>query len=184
MGISTVDSSVAGLGGCPYAKGASGNVATEDVVYMLEGLGIKTNVDFEKLLEAGEFIYGFSKFVEDVWNESLNNASNAMVCFMGKLKYLKVKIREWNKNNMASRKNIKDNYMADLKAVEGIIDDGKGNEEIVLKRAEIVKNLHHIDKLYSLEMAQKAKVKWAIEGDENSFTVLLVRNVMYFQSVE
>ncbi|GKE76430.1 hydroxymethylglutaryl-CoA lyase, mitochondrial-like protein, partial [Tanacetum coccineum] len=56
MGISTVDSSVAGLGGCPYAKGASGNVATEDVVYMLEGLGIKTNVDFEKLLEAGEFI--------------------------------------------------------------------------------------------------------------------------------
>nr|GEY16373.1 RNA-directed DNA polymerase, eukaryota [Tanacetum cinerariifolium] len=69
---------------------------------------------------------------------------------------------------MASRKNIKDNYMADLKAVEGIIDDGKGNEEIVLKRAEIVKNLHHIDKLYSLEMAQKAKVKWAIEGDENS----------------
>lgn len=56
MGISTVDSSVAGLGGCPYAKGASGNVATEDVVYMLEGLGIKTNVDLEKLLEAGEFI--------------------------------------------------------------------------------------------------------------------------------
>lgn len=45
MGISVVDSSVAGLGGCPYAKGASGNVATEDVVYMLNGLGIKTNVD-------------------------------------------------------------------------------------------------------------------------------------------
>lgn len=56
MGISTVDSSVAGLGGCPYAKGASGNVATEDVVYMLNGLGIKTNVDLQKLLLAGEFI--------------------------------------------------------------------------------------------------------------------------------
>ncbi|KMZ62817.1 Hydroxymethylglutaryl-CoA lyase [Zostera marina] len=56
MGISTVDSSVAGLGGCPYAKGASGNVATEDVVYMLDGLGIKTNVDLDKILEAGEFI--------------------------------------------------------------------------------------------------------------------------------
>ena len=42
MGVSVVDSSVAGLGGCPYAKGASGNVATEDVVYMLDGLGIKT----------------------------------------------------------------------------------------------------------------------------------------------
>ncbi|KAL0923057.1 hypothetical protein M5K25_007102 [Dendrobium thyrsiflorum] len=56
MGISTVDSSVAGLGGCPYAKGASGNVATEDVVYMLNGLGIKTNVDLGKLLGAGDFI--------------------------------------------------------------------------------------------------------------------------------
>lgn len=56
MGISTVDSSVAGLGGCPYAKGASGNVATEDVVYMLNGLGVKTNVDLTKLLKAGDFI--------------------------------------------------------------------------------------------------------------------------------
>ncbi|GLT58707.1 hypothetical protein SLA2020_315780 [Shorea laevis] len=56
MGISTVDSSVAGLGGCPYAKGASGNVATEDVVYMLNGLGVKTNVDLQKLLLAGDFI--------------------------------------------------------------------------------------------------------------------------------
>uniref|UniRef100_A0A5B7AYW6 hydroxymethylglutaryl-CoA lyase n=1 Tax=Davidia involucrata TaxID=16924 RepID=A0A5B7AYW6_DAVIN len=56
MGISTVDSSIAGLGGCPYAKGASGNVATEDVVYMLNGLGVKTNVDLGKLFSAGEFI--------------------------------------------------------------------------------------------------------------------------------
>lgn len=51
-----MDSSVAGLGGCPYAKGASGNVATEDVVYMLNGLGVKTNVDLAKLLLAGDFI--------------------------------------------------------------------------------------------------------------------------------
>ncbi|XP_062172569.1 hydroxymethylglutaryl-CoA lyase, mitochondrial [Alnus glutinosa] len=56
MGISTVDSSVAGLGGCPYAKGASGNVPTEDVVYMLNGLGVKTNVDLGKLMLAGDFI--------------------------------------------------------------------------------------------------------------------------------
>jgi hydroxymethylglutaryl-CoA lyase len=51
-----VDSSVAGLGGCPYAKGASGNVPTEDVVYMLNGLGVKTNVDLGKLMLAGDFI--------------------------------------------------------------------------------------------------------------------------------
>ncbi|XP_042490304.1 hydroxymethylglutaryl-CoA lyase, mitochondrial-like [Macadamia integrifolia] len=56
MGINIVDSSVAGLGGCPYAKGASGNVATEDVIYMLNGLGVKTNVDLGKLTSAGEFI--------------------------------------------------------------------------------------------------------------------------------
>lgn len=56
MGISTVDSSVSGLGGCPYAKGASGNVATEDVVYMLNGLGVTTNVDLGKLMLAGDYI--------------------------------------------------------------------------------------------------------------------------------
>lgn len=55
-GISVVDSSVAGLGGCPYAKGATGNVATEDVVYMLDGMGVETNVDLKKLVETGRFI--------------------------------------------------------------------------------------------------------------------------------
>ncbi|XP_052010286.1 hydroxymethylglutaryl-CoA lyase, mitochondrial [Xyrauchen texanus] len=55
-GISVVDCSVAGLGGCPYAQGASGNVATEDVVYMLHGLGIHTGVELPKLLDAGSYI--------------------------------------------------------------------------------------------------------------------------------
>ena len=56
LGVSVIDTSVSGLGGCPYAKGASGNVATEDVVYMLHGIGIKTGVDIEKLIETGRFI--------------------------------------------------------------------------------------------------------------------------------
>nr|GFD56834.1 RNA-directed DNA polymerase, eukaryota, reverse transcriptase zinc-binding domain protein [Tanacetum cinerariifolium] len=56
---------------------------------------------------------------------------------------------------------------ADLEAVEVIIDSGNRNEEIAIKIMELVKNLQHIDKLNSLEIAQKAKVKWAIEGDEN-----------------
>jgi hydroxymethylglutaryl-CoA lyase len=56
LGVSIVDSAIAGLGGCPYAKGASGNVATEDVVYMLNGLGITTGIEFRKLLQAGWFI--------------------------------------------------------------------------------------------------------------------------------
>ena len=55
-GVAVVDSAIAGLGGCPYAKGASGNVATEDVLYMLNGLEIETGIDFDKLLAAGWFI--------------------------------------------------------------------------------------------------------------------------------
>ena len=56
MGIHTFDASVAGLGGCPYAKGATGNVATEDVVFMLNGLGIQTGIDLDALVDAGAFI--------------------------------------------------------------------------------------------------------------------------------
>ena len=55
-GISIIDSSVAGLGGCPYAKGASGNVASEDVIYLLHGLGIQTGIDLQKLAETGDWI--------------------------------------------------------------------------------------------------------------------------------
>ena len=57
-GVTTFDASVAGLGGCPYAAGASGNVATEDVVYMLHGLGIETGVDLRRLVEIGRWICG------------------------------------------------------------------------------------------------------------------------------
>ena len=56
LGVAVVDSAVAGLGGCPYAKGATGNVATEDVVYMLDGMGIRTGVDLTKLAAAGRAI--------------------------------------------------------------------------------------------------------------------------------
>ena len=59
MGVWNFQSSVAGLGGCPYAKGATGNVSTEDVVYMLHGMGIDTGIDLDKLVDAGAFISGF-----------------------------------------------------------------------------------------------------------------------------
>jgi hydroxymethylglutaryl-CoA lyase len=58
MGVHRFDTSVAGLGGCPYAKGATGNVATEDVVYMLHGMGIDTGIDLDPLIDAGVFIAG------------------------------------------------------------------------------------------------------------------------------
>jgi isopropylmalate/homocitrate/citramalate synthase len=57
-GVAVVDSSVAGLGGCPYAKGATGNVASEDVLYLLNGLGVRTGVDLAKLAAAGRYISG------------------------------------------------------------------------------------------------------------------------------
>jgi hydroxymethylglutaryl-CoA lyase len=55
-GITTIDSSIAGLGGCPYAKGASGNIATEDVLYMLEGMGVETGIKLEELAKVGRWI--------------------------------------------------------------------------------------------------------------------------------
>ncbi len=59
MGVWQFDTSVAGLGGCPYAKGATGNVASEDVVYLLHGMGIETGIDLDKLIDAGQFISDF-----------------------------------------------------------------------------------------------------------------------------
>ena len=59
LGVSNFQSSVAGLGGCPYAKGATGNVATEDVVYLLHGMGIETGIDLDALVDAGAFISDF-----------------------------------------------------------------------------------------------------------------------------
>ncbi|MDE2081340.1 MAG: hydroxymethylglutaryl-CoA lyase [Burkholderiales bacterium] len=58
MGLHTFDASIAGLGGCPYAKGATGNVATEDVVFMLHGMGIATGIDLDALVDAGAYISG------------------------------------------------------------------------------------------------------------------------------
>lgn len=59
MGVWQYDTSVAGLGGCPFAKGATGNVSTEDVVYLLQGMGIETGIDLEKLIDAGQYISSF-----------------------------------------------------------------------------------------------------------------------------
>jgi hydroxymethylglutaryl-CoA lyase len=58
LGVSVVDASVGGLGGCPYAAGASGNVATEDVVYMLAGMGVRTGIDLDRLIATGKWISG------------------------------------------------------------------------------------------------------------------------------
>lgn len=72
MGVSTMDSSVAGLGGCPYAKGATGNLASEDLVYMLHGMGIETGVNLDALIEVGNWISYY------LGRESRSNAALAI----------------------------------------------------------------------------------------------------------
>jgi hydroxymethylglutaryl-CoA lyase len=74
MGIRCIDSSVAGLGGCPYAKGATGNVATEDVIYLLDGLGYQTGVDLDRLIDAGQFITNALK------RENTSKVARALLC--------------------------------------------------------------------------------------------------------
>ncbi|MDO6693399.1 hydroxymethylglutaryl-CoA lyase [Aliiglaciecola sp. 3_MG-2023] len=73
LGVSTIDSAVAGLGGCPYAKGASGNVATEDVVFMLNGMGIATGIDLHKLVQAG------SNIMAALGRQSTSKVANALL---------------------------------------------------------------------------------------------------------
>jgi hydroxymethylglutaryl-CoA lyase len=73
MGLHTFDASVAGLGGCPYAKGATGNVATEDVVFMMRGLGVETGIDLDSLVDAGAFISGV------LGRKPVSRAANALL---------------------------------------------------------------------------------------------------------
>ena len=72
-GISRFDASVAGLGGCPYARGASGNVATEDVLYLMHGLGIQTGIDIYKMVQAGDMI------CKALGRKNQSKAANAML---------------------------------------------------------------------------------------------------------
>jgi hydroxymethylglutaryl-CoA lyase len=73
VGVEIFHSSVSGLGGCPYAKGATGNVATEDVLYMLNGLGIATGIDLEQVVDAGQFI------AQQLGRKGMSRAGNAML---------------------------------------------------------------------------------------------------------
>ncbi|GKF57300.1 RNA-directed DNA polymerase, eukaryota, reverse transcriptase zinc-binding domain protein, partial [Tanacetum coccineum] len=108
------------------------------------------------------------KFVEDSWKEAVVVEPNAMTKLMKKLKHLKEKIHLWNKGNTMSSINRKRTLKSDLADFDLIIDKGCGDIEIVNKRANVVRSLQELENLQSLEAAQKSKIKWAIEGDENS----------------
>ncbi|GJY62771.1 putative RNA-directed DNA polymerase, eukaryota, reverse transcriptase zinc-binding domain protein [Tanacetum coccineum] len=107
----------------------------------------------------------FDKFVEESWKEAPVAETNALIKMMKKLKYMKEKIRVWNKKKKEYPNNSKQNLKAEL---DSVIDKGEGDDDVVNKRTNIVRSLQELEKFQSLETAQKAKIKWAIEGDENS----------------
>ncbi|GJX71932.1 RNA-directed DNA polymerase, eukaryota, reverse transcriptase zinc-binding domain protein [Tanacetum coccineum] len=111
---------------------------------------------------------GFTKFMEDTWKSSPSARTNALSILISKLRFLKKHIREWNKGNMVCRKNAKAQLKKDLEVGDSIIDSGQGNEEVISTRMGIIHQIQKCDSLDSMEMAQKAKIKWAVEGDENS----------------
>nr|GEV42534.1 nucleotide-binding alpha-beta plait domain-containing protein [Tanacetum cinerariifolium] len=94
--------------------------------------------------------------------------SNALRNLTGNLKHLKNDIRVWNKSKGNSNRDAKAQLKLELEVVDLCIDNGNGTVEDIKKRRKIINKLQDIDKLHALETAQKAKVKWAVEGDENS----------------
>ncbi|GKA40994.1 RNA-directed DNA polymerase, eukaryota, partial [Tanacetum coccineum] len=113
-------------------------------------------------------IEGFNKIVEDAWKTYSGKDDNVIRYLMGKFKHVKSKIREWNVTNKAGIKKDKDQCIRDLADIDGIIDSGNGGEEEVLRRAEMINKIQKIDGIQAKELAQKIKIKWAIEGDENT----------------
>ncbi|GJS10936.1 RNA-directed DNA polymerase, eukaryota, reverse transcriptase zinc-binding domain protein [Tanacetum coccineum] len=87
---------------------------------------------------------------------------------VGKMRYLKLKIREWIKSNRPNRKELVDRYKDELRMLDVVIDKGDGTDAVVTKRMEVINSMLQLDHLHALDMAQKAKIKWAVEGDENT----------------
>ncbi|GJR85159.1 RNA-directed DNA polymerase, eukaryota [Tanacetum coccineum] len=113
-------------------------------------------------------IDGFDKLVEDTWKEAQIIESNAFLKMLKKLRYLKDKIRMWSRLNKESSNSRKRRLKAELADLDLAIDKGDGEVIDVNKRHEVVRLLQDVEKIEYLEVAQKAKIKWAIKGDENS----------------
>nr|GEX71129.1 RNA-directed DNA polymerase, eukaryota [Tanacetum cinerariifolium] len=111
---------------------------------------------------------GFTSFVTNQWNNALVDSFNGLRNLMGKLKFTKSRIKEWLKCNKQCNTGVIDKYKEDFRLIDFDIDSGKGSDMLVAKRMEILNDLQNMEKLHAMDMAQKAKIKWSIEGDENS----------------
>ncbi|GJZ44001.1 RNA-directed DNA polymerase, eukaryota, reverse transcriptase zinc-binding domain protein [Tanacetum coccineum] len=111
---------------------------------------------------------GFDKFIETSWL-SMNIAySNGLIRMKKKLQLLKNAIKIWVKENKTKINATKSSIQHKLSEVDKIIDLGGGNDEIINKRSSLMKDLYDINSIDALDLSQKAKVRWSIEGDENS----------------
>ncbi|GKC38445.1 RNA-directed DNA polymerase, eukaryota [Tanacetum coccineum] len=111
---------------------------------------------------------GFNAFVTGIWNSAPTDESNGMRNLSGKLKFLKSHIKTWIKDNRCERVSSIANLKKELRLVDEVIDKGACTEEDVIKRMDVLAALRNIDHIHSMDLAQKAKIKWSIEGDENS----------------
>ncbi|GKA14588.1 RNA-directed DNA polymerase, eukaryota, partial [Tanacetum coccineum] len=111
---------------------------------------------------------GFDKLIKDSWSYSSSNDSNKIILLKKKLQALKASIKEWCKDDIKRSNDTCFSIKARLSDLDKLFDNGLSNEELVTERISLLKELHNFNKSHSLDLAQKAKVRWAIEGDENS----------------
>nr|GEZ47880.1 RNA-directed DNA polymerase, eukaryota [Tanacetum cinerariifolium] len=111
---------------------------------------------------------GFDNFVTDMWKIAPGDVNNGMINMLGKLKFVKVEIREWIKTSRNDRKGRHEKFKKELSLLDAEIDDGHGSETVVNKRLEVINEMKILDKFNDMDMIQKARIKWAVEGDENS----------------
>nr|GEY04183.1 RNA-directed DNA polymerase, eukaryota [Tanacetum cinerariifolium] len=110
----------------------------------------------------------FNNPVNDTWRMAPGDNSNGLCNLMMKLRFFKSKIKEWKSGHKCPLKSDLSRLNADLKALDDVIDSTKGSDDSISKRVDLVNSIHNINKTLASVLAQKAKVKWSVEGDENS----------------
>nr|GEW30124.1 RNA-directed DNA polymerase, eukaryota [Tanacetum cinerariifolium] len=121
---------------------------------------------------------GFDKMVRDSWEAAPGNKDNAIRNFMGKLKFLKERIRIWLSMHKANSRCETSILKEELRVCDETIDKGMGSMEVVQKRSEILNKIHQVQKNQASEISQKAKIKWAFEGLNKKRSQSQIRGVM------
>ncbi|GKE49462.1 RNA-directed DNA polymerase, eukaryota, partial [Tanacetum coccineum] len=111
---------------------------------------------------------GFDEMVEQAWLSFSFSDSNGMIRFKKKLQGLKAIIRQWVKEKKLQQSKVKNSLKKDLQDIDKGLDCGISSDSILLKRLDLLRQLHDINHMEAKESAQRSKIKWAIEGDENS----------------